>query len=543
MYIVTTAQMQAAEKTANAAGLRYAQLMENAGQAIATVIQQKFNVADESVLVLVGPGNNGGDGLVVARHLSLAGAYVTVYIWNRPNLESDLNWKLLDNAGVNSIVSREATNVTMLTSLLINANIIVDALLGTGVSRPIEGGLAKLLDQTKSMIAARRVVTESRLIELQHSQFEAHVTPMVIAIDVPSGLNSDTGIADPYTLNADLTVTLAAVKQGHILMHGPEVTGSLIVADIEIKTEHYPSDVTLEMATALKVRGMLPPRPLTAHKSTFGRALLVAGSVNYTGAAMLAARAAARSGVGWVTLACPQVIYPILASRMLEATYLPWPSDAPDEAYQILSKNMSQATSILIGPGLGLNENTIKLILAFLDQHTTPLPPLVIDADGLNILAKQPTWWELLPPYSILTPHVGEMARLMNSSIKIVQSNRLTVAKEMAAQWGQVVLLKGAYTIVAAPDGQSMVLPFATPALAKAGSGDVLSGVIVALRAQGVAPFEAAVAGAYLHGLAGTLAGHSLGVMSVIAPDLINFLPAAIREVMGDNLKTAISAP
>jgi NAD(P)H-hydrate epimerase len=437
--------------------------------------------------------------------------------------------------------------------------VIVDALLGTGVSRPIEGSLAELLDQVKTVVAERRSLEEGPLVEPARPMLDAEFGPAVVAVDVPSGLNSDTGAVDPHTLTADLTVTLAAVKRGHILLSGPEVTGQLMVGDIGLTDEHYPQDVTLEMATPAKVAALLPPRPASAHKGTFGTALLVAGSMSYTGAAILAGQAATRSGAGLVTLAPPQVIHPIVASRLAEATYIPLPhaegAIAPEAARLLFSK-LDGIDAMLIGPGLSQAAPTVAFLKEFLSgkaglpqravgfrqpgaetpspDKTPSIPPLILDADALNILAGLEKWWQFLPADCILTPHPGEMARLMGGTIKDVQARRLEIAGEMANRWQQVVLLKGAHTIVAAPDGRMMVLPFANPALAKAGSGDVLAGTIVGLRAQGLGAFEAAVAGAYLHGLAGELARENVGAAGVIAGDLVGYLPLAIREVCGE---------
>jgi len=533
MYIVTTAQMQAAEKAADADGVTYNQLMENAGQAIAQAIIKQIDIVKTRVLILVGPGNNGGDGLVVARHLEQAGAIVTVYIWKR-QVDNDHNWELLADTTITKIFSEADIDDSQLMAHLTQATIIVDALLGTGVSRPIGGTLADLLERTKTVIQQRRNLHDGKLVEPARPNItEAKSDPYVVAVDLPSGLNSDTGKADPYTLTANLTVTLAAVKMGHIINDGPEVTGRLLVGDIKIAVNHYPAEVSLEMVTSSKVAAMLPKRPITAHKGTFGRALLLAGSVHYTGAVMLSAASALRSGVGWVMVACPQAIQPILAGRLPEATYLPLPHQDAESAYELLHNNLTRVTAMLIGPGLGQAETTQKLLNRFLpDQQSADTPiPLVIDADGLNILAKQTEWWRQLPPNCILTPHLGEMARLMKRDIKTVQTDRLQIAQEMAVTWQQVLLLKGAYTIVAAPDGRTMVLPFANPALAKAGSGDVLAGCIVALRAQGLSAFESTIVGAYLHGLAGTYAGERFGAMAVTAGDLIDWLPKAIRDI------------
>lgn len=533
MFVVSTEQMQAAEQSADSSGLSYDQMMENAGTCVAQAIMAAFEVTGVRVLVLVGPGNNGGDGLVVARHLAQSGAVVTVYVWKR-TVDNDHNWSLLDGTGVERLFWEEDHNRQHLAQLLDESAVIIDSLLGTGVSRPIGGTLADLLEQTRAAITQRRTPQDGILIQPARPDTDSEFGPVVVALDVPSGLNSDTGAVDPYTLKADLTVTLAAVKRGHVLLPGPDVVGQLVVGDIGIKTEHYPTDVALKMATPANVARMLPHRPATAHKGTFGTALIAAGSANFTGAAVLAGQAATRIGAGLVTMAIPQTIYPVVASRLAEATYLPLPEEdgcIAAAAVDHIRQKFDRATALLIGPGLGNTNATTQFMLTLL--AIDDLPPLVLDADALNILSAHDQWWTRLPANGILTPHPGEMARLMASSIKEVQAQRLEIAPEMAQKWGQVVLLKGAHTVVAAPDGRTVILPFANPAMAKGGSGDVLSGTIVGLRAQGVPSFEAAVAGGYVHGLAGELARENLGVAGVVAGDLASLLPAAMREVAG----------
>lgn len=556
MNVVTTKQMQAAEKAADASGLSYDQMMENAGRAVAEAIEAQFDVAGSRVLILAGPGNNGGDGLVVARHLARTGGAVSVYAWKR-NTAGDKNWALLESTGVEKILGDDDSHQTRLTTLLDEADIIVDALLGTGVSRPIEGSLAQLLDHARKIITARRKLEEGPLVEPARPALDETVGPVVVAVDVPSGLNSDTGEVDPHTLPADLTVTLAAVKRGHLLMPGLNLVGRLVVGDIGLSAAFYPDDLRLELATAAQVAAMLPARPAGAHKGTFGTATLVAGCLNYIGAAVLSGQAAARVGAGLVRLAPPQPIQGMIASHVVEAIYLPLPhlegAIAP-EAVPVLREKLEDTNALLIGPGLGQAEATADFLQDLLsgkgakrrnigfrqaggegnDPEPATLPPLVLDADALNILAKQEEWWRLLPPNCILTPHPGEMGRLTGLELKEVQARRLDLAPEMAQKWNQIVLLKGAHTIIAAPDGRTMLMPFANPALAKAGSGDVLAGSIAGLLAQGLEPFAAAVAGAYLHGLAGELARESLGATSVVAGDLLAMLPLAVQEVMGE---------
>ena len=553
--IVTTEEMQGIEKAADAGGLSFEQMMENAGMRVAEAIDVWAGVDAARVLVLVGPGNNGGDGLVVARHLLDLGATAHIYVWKRET-EGDKNWDLAAEAGIPVTHMADDRRLRILRQLLEEVEIVVDSLLGTGMVRPIKGDLKKLLSITGEVIAERRRPGEVDLCMPAEGWVDV-VRPMVVAVDVPTGLNSDTGALDPATLPADLTVALAAVKRGHILSPGAAAVGRLVIGDIGVPDDLY-ADVKPEMATPARVAGLLPQRPTDANKGTFGRALVVAGSVNYTGAAYLAATSAIRVGTGLVTLALPQAIHLAVASRLAEATYLLLPHDmgvlAPGAA-KVLSERVEGYHALLIGPGLGQEKPTGEFLdlwlggqeassqrrVGFLHSDgereeegaDATLPPLVVDADGLNLLAKVNNWWQRLPARTILTPHPGEMARLMGCETQKVVADRLGCAVETAAKWGHVVVLKGAYTLVADPDGRVVALPFANPALATAGSGDVLAGAIVGMLAQGLAPFDAALVGAYLHGLAGELAGDEIGKVGVAAGDLPTLLPTAIRRLSG----------
>jgi NAD(P)H-hydrate epimerase len=373
--------------------------------------------------------------------------------------------------------------------------------------------------------------------------------PYIVAVDGPTGLDYDTGALDDAAIPADLTVTFAHPKVGHFRFPGAAALGELDVADIG--TDPGLADkVTLQTATAGLVRSWLPPRPPDAHKGTFGKALIVAGSVNYTGAAYLAGAAATRAGAGLVTLALPSVIHSSVAARLTEATYLLLPHELgviAAGATRVLSEQIPSYDALLLGPGLGQERETRTFVEALLDgkekhrylgfgnnterAEAPTLPPLVIDADGLNILATMEDWPKRLPPGSVLTPHPGEMARLMGCSAADVQADRLAVARSQASAWNHIVVLKGAYTIIAAPDGKAIIIPFANPGLATAGTGDVLAGTIVSLRAQGVDGFAAATVGAYLHGLAGELAREEIGTAGMVAGDVLAHLPQAWQRV------------
>ncbi len=556
MKVVTTEQMREIEQAADAGGLSYATMMENAGRAVAQAIQQYSGDLDgQRILILVGPGNNGSDGLVAGRHLHQKGAQAMLYIWKR-QIEGDENFRLAQEQKIPVMWAEEDARLNKLRDLLTDTDLVVDALLGTGVARPIEGLLKKILEAVTKEVNERQKarISESTLHPISEPCLPAASPGLpLVAVDVPSGLNCDTGAVDPATVPADLTVTFGYPKVGQFLFPGAEYVGQLLVADIEIPAK-LAAQVEIELTTPELVKELLPARPLAAHKGTFGKALIVAGSVNYTGAAYLAGVAATRVGSGLVTLALAQSIYPILAAKSSETTFLILPQDMGiliPEAAKVLREKMSDYQALLLGPGLGREKKTIEFVREFLnlepgarkgrigfvstveeaEAEKQPLPPLVIDADGLNALADIPHWWTYLQEMSILTPHPGEMSRLSGLSTAEIEADRLAVARRMAAQWNQVVVLKGAYTVIAAPQGRTALNPFANPGLATAGSGDVLAGAIVGFLAQGLAPWEAAVVGAYIHGLAAQLGRDQWGTAGMVAGDLLPLLPQAVKLV------------
>lgn len=554
--IVSVEQMRAIEKATDEAGVSYAEMMQNAGRAVAEVI--KGALGDDStgrrVVVLVGPGNNGGDGLVAARILAEeTGAEVSCYLLKARD-EDDEVYAAAAEAEVFMANAADDQRWRVLKNAVAAADIVVDALLGTGARLPIEGDLEKLLKHTA---AAMDRSGEDDLVDAVWPAAPIPVedrSPLVVAVDCPSGLECDTGEIDPAALRADVTVTFGAAKQGQLAFPGAEYVGELIVAGIGTPPDLAELvDIRLELATGPGIARLLPERPSNAHKGTYGRALLIAGSVNYTGAAALAAEGAYRAGAGLVTLGVPQAIYPILASRVREATWLLLPHTMGvinEGALDVLQEEEISFDALLVGPGLGQEEDTGEFIRGIFqgERHTRKGnlgfggtraeeddatvqwkidAPVVIDADGLNLLAKIENWPSLLPDRAILTPHPGEMSRLTGLEMADIQATRIETAVEKAADWQCVVVLKGAFSVVAAPDGRVTIVPFAVDALATAGTGDVLSGMIVGLLAQGVEPYEAAVAGAYVHGLAGRLAGDEETSRSTMAGDVLVYLPAA----------------
>jgi ADP-dependent NAD(P)H-hydrate dehydratase / NAD(P)H-hydrate epimerase len=532
MKLVTVDQMRRIEAASHAQGHTYAAMMERAGAAVARVVQSRLDVRGQRILVLAGPGNNGGDGLVAARQLHDAGAQIGLFAL-KPR--DDEHVAALRERGVNSMPWSDSG----LSEWLNSCAVIVDALLGTGAARPIDGDLAQLLIAVKQVASARRSAIPDLIEPVWpfvaqtanlRGETQSRSTPLIIAVDGPTGLNYDTGEIDPLTLPADISVTFAYPKIGHTRFPGAGLCGELIVADIGTDPQ-LAQAIDRGLADPVLIRSLLPIRPRDAHKGTFGKALIVAGSTLYTGAPVLAAEAAYRVGAGLVTLATPQAIHAIMASKINEATFLPLPDQngaLNAAAFDQVRDAIKSYTTTLIGPGLTTNARSfIEQLLA----QGAGQSALILDADALNCLAQLDQWWTHLPPYAILTPHPGEMARLTGLSLKAIEADRERVAIEFARQWKQVVVLKGAFTVIAAPDGRLILLPFANPALATAGSGDVLAGTIVALRAQGLHAFEAAVCGSYLHGAAGEMAHREIGSAGVLAGDLLTRLPHALQAL------------
>lgn len=509
MKIVSAEQMREIDRRCAEIGLSTEILMENAGLAVAREARNLLQgAAGRSVLVLAGPGNNGGDGLVAARWLSDWGARVRVYLYRRRS-EGDRNLELLERRGI-ACADLLPEPPEEFARALSSADMIIDALFGTGKLRPLGEEVRRVLEQVRKSKEAQR-----RLI--------------ILAVDLPSGLDADSGAVDPACLTADVTVTLGYPKLGHFLFPGAERVGRLQVADIGIPPA-LAEEVHTELLTE-EVKTFLPPRPPGANKGTFGRVLVVAGSINYIGAAYLACEGAMRVGAGLVTLATPRSLQPILASKLTEVTYLPLPEVEPGllhpEAAGVVKEQLPNYDVLLLGCGLGQGSGAKALMETILPASL----PTVIDADGLNLLSQRPHFWARLGDGVVLTPHPGEMARLTGLAIPEIQRTRPAIALKQAAKWRAVVVLKGAHTVVASPEGWAKISPFANAGLASAGTGDVLSGVISGLLAQGLPPFEAACCGVYLHGLAGELVREELGEAGMVASDLLPRLPQVIKEL------------
>ena len=446
---------------------------------------------------------------MAARHLAEHGAKVSVFQVGRPP-SNDAKIMLLVERRVP--IRRLEEGIAPLSAWLETADLVVDALLGTGRRRPIVGLMAEVL----AMVGA------SRRRGLK-----------IAAMDLPSGLAADTGEIDPATLPTDLTITLGAPKRGLFLPPGGALVGEIVVVDIGIPSS-LTDPLSVDLIDRALIRTLVPPRPAAGHKGTFGRLFVAGGSSRYFGAPWLSAMAAIRVGAGLVGLAVPAPSVPTLASRSPEPIYAPLPhsdGELDEPAANRLIEELEGATALVVGPGLGTSRNSMTFLLKLLEhlRATDESPNVLIDADGLNLLSEIDEWWKLIPPNAVLTPHPGEMARLTRQP---TIPDRIEAAREWASLFEGVLVLKGAHTVVAA--GQmAAVSPIATPALATAGTGDVLAGAIGGLITQGANPYDAARAGVYIHGMAGRNLEESMGPAGAIAGDLLAQLPFVLKNMLG----------
>ncbi|GBD29185.1 Bifunctional NAD(P)H-hydrate repair enzyme Nnr [bacterium HR32] len=512
MRLPNSEQMREIERrAAEEAGLPTLLLMGHAGRAVAQVTGRLLRErGGDRVAVVCGKGNNGGDGLCAARHLANAGLGVRVYLLARdqdPQGDAATNLRALRAAGVevDNVVGAVDTAVRAIGH---GADVLVDAIFGTGFRGSAMGLSARAIE----------AVNESRL--------------PVVAVDVPSGLDADTGRVEGPCVRAHVTVTMALPKVGLLVYPGAAYAGEVVVADLGIPRKLV-MDVPLptEVATAAQVARRLPPRAPEAHKGTYGRVLLVAGSARFSGAPKLAALGALRSGAGLVRLAVPAGIFPAVAAAALEymPVALPERDGALDSsALQGVLEYAQDADVVALGPGLGTTEGVAQVVTGVVRKCDRPL---VLDADALNVLRGHHALLREAAAPVVTTPHPGELGRLLGIPTADVQRSRLEVARSAARLTGAVTLLKGARTLVAAPDGRLVVNPTGNPGMASGGMGDVLTGVVAALIAQGLVPFEAAWVAAYLHGLAADLLAETLGDRGLLAHDVAERLPEAMQRV------------
>lgn len=522
MRILTTAQVRALE----AAWIKHCHenwgmvLMELAGLGASRMLLELMEGMPATVTVVCGRGNNGGDGLVVARHLHRAGLDVSVFIIGSPSQgsgnskENQTNRDILQNLGL-EIEYVTDNDLEPLKSAVMETSAVVDALLGTGLDRPVEGLMAQVIE----------LINESGR--------------PVLSIDIPSGINSDTGQEMGPSIRAQATATFGSIKPGLLCHPGARNAGEIRIIDIGMPMpETLPEEMRdslpqLEiprwwLATVYDVQDKLPERKADSHKGDFGQVLLVAGSLGMSGASVMAAKSCLRSGAGLAVIATTRSLLPNLPAEEIIYRGLSETESGTisPQAMRDVEQEMERADVMVIGPGLSSNLETIQFVQELIKKVRCDC---VVDADGLNALSQNPKVLMEAEGGFIFTPHPKELSRLMGKTVKEVQSDRIRAAQDAAKRFGATIVLKGAHTVVATPDDDVFIIPTGNSGMATAGSGDVLSGIIAGLLAQGMKRTWAAVCGAYIHGAAGDLAAAELGEDGMIASDIIDCIPIIMK--------------
>jgi len=488
-------------------------LMENAGLQVVSLVKKiRPERKRGKIVVFCGKGNNGGDGFVIARHLWRQGYNVETWAAGAPSDykgDAAVNYDILLKQGYNVNRFDEKSPVAIIKDLQAD-DLIVDALLGTGIQRQVTGLLAEIITA------------------INHSSAE------IVSVDIPSGISADTGAVMGAAVKAHYTVTFALPKRGLLLFPGAEHTGRLLVADIGIPQELLLQAESKEnLITREYVRSQLPSRRADSHKGSYGRVLILAGSPGMTGAAALAGEAALRGGAGLVYVGTAAELQPVLEAKLKEVIVLGFAGDGHGvltaAASEEILEHAGACQALALGPGLKAGNETLHLIKKLAPKISVPF---VIDAGGLSALSLEPAFLKEVDTPFILTPHPGEMARLIGSDTASVQKDRWGLASRQAMEWQAVLVFKGAHTVVALPDGEFYINPTGNSVLSTAGTGDLLTGLISALAAQGLDVEKAAICGTYLHGLAADMLAARLGRRGCKAGDILDFFPAALNETV-----------
>lgn len=514
MKLLTAEQMRLLDETTmTSVGIPGIVLMENASRGLFDAIETEFGPLNgKRVVIVCGKGNNGGDGFAVARHLLLAEAVPHIFLAaSKREISGDAktNMDICQNLKIpiTEIIKGNKKSVA-LTKELKSADVVVDALLGTGVKGPLKPEYLKII-QTINKCGCP-----------------------VVAVDVPSGISVNDGKVFNGAVKADITVTFGAPKIGLFVQPAASLSGTVYVVDIGIPpslSENVTNEATL--VTENFVASTLGKRATTAHKGDCGKVLIIGGSKGMSGSVILAGSSALKTGAGLVYMAYPESLLPIVGKKLTECISLPmheenghFAEDASDE----IVERMKGMDAIIIGPGMGVSSATETIVSKIISAARVPV---LVDADGLNCLAKNPSILKKAKAPVVLTPHPGEMARLTSTSIKAVQESRLSMAKTFAKDFHAVVLLKGPDTLVADHGGHTYINSTGNPGMATAGSGDVLSGIAGALLAEGIEPAKAAACAAFVHGAAGDIAADKKGVRSLMASDIVSGISEALKSL------------
>jgi len=488
-------------------------LMENAGLQVVNLLRELSpEIQSTRIVVLCGRGNNGGDGFVIARHLLRLGYRVEVWALGEVSQykgDAQVNYNILLKNGINVLVADEGGPTVSLLHME-KKGIIVDALLGTGLKREVSEPFASII----------KAINDS--------------PARVVSVDIPSGISADNGQIMGMGVKADYTVTFALPKKGLFLFPGADYSGEIRVVDIGIPGEITSADDIKEnFITSDLVYSLLPRRIANGHKGSYGRALILAGSPGMSGAAVLAGESALRGGAGLVYLGTAEEISSVLEAKLKEVIVIGFQGDGNGnliaDSFKKINKKALGCQAVAFGPGLVPNQETLELLKSLIEELSIPL---VVDAGGLGALTLEPSFLPSNGAPLILTPHPGEMARLTGNRTDEVQGERWELTSRKALEWGAVVLLKGAYTTIALPDGELYVNPTGNPALSTAGTGDLLTGLITSLIAQGLSPGHASICGVFVHGLAADLLIKERGLRGHIAGDVLNYIPQAINKLL-----------
>lgn len=485
-------------------------LMENAALGITHVVEEMLGtVKDKKITIVAGRGNNGGDGLAAARQLYNRLARVQVYLLSESSTltgDAATNMHIALKMGI-AVYSKGMYDMNVLRTALTHSHAIIDAIFGTGLSSPVKGEYREVIELINNCGCP------------------------VVAVDIPTGINSDTGDVMGTAVKATTTVTFAIPKRGHFINPGTEYTGRLHIVDISIPDAAIEKEsIYLNLLTESKVADLIPPRPADSHKGSFGHVLVIAGSIGKGGAAAMTSLSCLRVGAGLVTLATPATAQPIVAEKLTEVMTYPLPETYEKtislSAVEIILELSKDKEVIAIGPGLTTHKDTASVTRRLIKNIEAPM---VIDADAINALQDHLDILKERKSPTVLTPHPGEMGRLIGKSAAEVQRDRIGIARSFATDYSAYLVLKGAHTVIAEPSGKVYLSPTGNPGMATAGTGDALTGIIAGLISQGIDISPALSLGVYLHGLAGDMAAKDVGIVGMLAGDLIARIPGAVR--------------
>jgi NAD(P)H-hydrate epimerase len=517
MYLVTAGEMQEMDRqTIESYGLPGRVLMENAGLGATRILLKKFKaLINKKVGIVAGRGNNGGDGFVMARYLSQKGVSVTVYLLAEKSVvkgDAAENLNILAPLNIPVIEMPDQKSFSKHKTSMLHQDIWIDAILGTGLKSDVKGYFRKIIEFINS------------------------IEKPVFAVDIPSGLNADTGRPCGTCIQAHTTATFAFAKTGHLIFPGATYTGNLEIVDIGIPNYIIENVGPRQfLLTSELVRDALQKRSPEAHKGNAGHLLIIAGSTGKTGAAAMTAISAMRSGAGLVTLGIPKSLNPVLESQVLEVMTSPLPEAEggilDESSFNEIMDLIAGKKCLAVGPGLGTASGTKNLVIRIIQECGLPI---IIDADGLNNLIDNINILKNLKHQIILTPHPGEMSRLIGRPVSFIQNDRINCARNFAKKFKVHVVLKGARTVIAHPDGKVFINPTGNPGMASGGMGDVLTGIIAGFVAQGYSPESATHAGVYLHGAAADTLQKNMSPFGFLATEVMSAIPGQIQHFIND---------